>query len=146
MSTEYSASPGMVASTTASIVEVEAATTLVVEQNEAENAENLFKLKSPPNSLEVETDDDDKMMMTEYDEDNVIVIDLSEERNASAKNIPPFEVQPPLHMFASPDWNEGTKINFLMDGSFGPKSCFDHLILCNIPFEVVTKSILNWTI
>ena len=32
-------------------------------------------------------DNSDKLMMTEYDEDNVIVIDLSEERNGSTKNL-----------------------------------------------------------
>ena len=34
-----------------------------------------------------ENQDSDKLMMTEYDEDNVIVIDLSEERNGSTKNL-----------------------------------------------------------
>ena len=38
--------------------------------------------------VEADSDDsDDKLMMTEYDEDNVIVIDLSEERNGSTKNL-----------------------------------------------------------
>ena len=32
-------------------------------------------------------ENDDKLMMTEYDEDNVIVIDLSEDRNGSTKNL-----------------------------------------------------------
>ena len=34
-----------------------------------------------------ENQDSDKLMMTEYDEDNVIVIDLSGERNGSTKNL-----------------------------------------------------------
>jgi hypothetical protein len=54
------------------------------------------QLKGRPPSLdEDQIDDDDsdpdnnsdKLMMTEYDEDNVIVIDLSEERNGSTKNL-----------------------------------------------------------
>ena len=48
----------------------------------------LFKLQRPP-SLEddqdgLEQDTEDKLMMTEYDEDNVIVIDLTEEKRNSA--------------------------------------------------------------
>ena len=51
--------------------------------------------------------DEDKLMMTEYDEDNVIVIDLSEERNASAKNQLLIEDQPvPRQMFGSESMEE----------------------------------------
>lgn len=82
MSTEYSPVCNTTEATAASIVEVE-------------SKEDLFKLKSPPGSPE-------DLMMTEYDEDNVIVIDLSEERNASAKNnLLLDEVQPPIEMFAA---------------------------------------------
>ena len=48
------------------------------------------QLKGRPPSLDEDSDpenDSDKLMMTEYDEDNVIVIDLSEERNGSTKNL-----------------------------------------------------------
>ena len=54
------------------------------------------QLKGRPPSLDedqIDADDSDpendsdKLMMTEYDEDNVIVIDLSEERNGSTKNL-----------------------------------------------------------
>lgn len=95
MSTEYSASPG-ITSATASIVQVE--------PSGGSSEDNLFNLKpAPPTpSLEEDDEDQDKLMMTEYDEDNVIVIDLSEERNASAKNQPlPYELQPPMQMFMS---------------------------------------------
>ena len=74
MSTEVSAQPSI-----SSIVEVEAT-----------SEDSLFKLQRPP-SLgpdldleEPEPESDDKLMMTEYDEDNVIVIDLTEEKRNSA--------------------------------------------------------------
>ena len=41
-----------------------------------------FRHQSP----NLDDSDEEKLMMDEYDENNVIVIDLSEERNASAKN------------------------------------------------------------
>lgn len=68
MSTEYPSS-GMT-STTASIVEVEAC---------SNNDSSLFKLKRPPS-----LSDTDELMMTEYDEDNVVVIDLTEDRNSAS--------------------------------------------------------------
>ena len=56
-------------------------------------------------SPNLEDSDEEKLMMDEYDENNVIVIDLSEERNASAKNLQPFAEaggQPvPRQMFGS---------------------------------------------
>merc|ERR1712183_713475 len=85
-----------------------AASTSIVE---VETDESLFKLREQrgqhrlhqrPPSTELEDDSEDKLMMTEYDEDNVIVIDLSEERNASAKKVMDEE-QPiiPKQMFGS---------------------------------------------
>ena len=71
MSTEISAQPSISSTTSASIVEVEA------------SEDSLFKLQRPP-SLDAEPDTEDKLMMTEYDEDNVIVIDLTEEKRNSA--------------------------------------------------------------
>ena len=75
MSTEVSAQPSI----SNSIVEVETT-----------SEDSLFKLQRPP-SLgpdvdleEPEPETDDKLMMTEYDEDNVIVIDLTEEKRNSA--------------------------------------------------------------
>jgi hypothetical protein len=74
MSTELSVQPGSGVTSTASIVEVEASD---------DGPGRLFN-RLP--SMEIEDElTYDKLMMTEYDEDNVIVIDLTEERNASAK-------------------------------------------------------------
>lgn len=104
MSTEYSASPGI--PSTASIVEVE--------PNGRTSGDDLFNLNPapPPPALELEDEDQDKLMMTEYDEDNVIVIDLSEERNASAKNQPlPYELQPPMQMFVSRQGRKFTHVS-----------------------------------
>merc|ERR1719242_2236087 len=88
MSTEMSAQPSITSTTSASIVEVEP------------SEESLFKLQRPPSldpppptsrgrSQQPEPEEgdssEDKLMMTEYDEDNVIVIDLStQERNSTA--------------------------------------------------------------
>ena len=94
MSTEFS---GVTQTTTTTLVEV--------------TAEPVFGVS--PN-LEDETieSDEDKLMMTEYDEDNVIVIDLSEERNASAKNKLLIEDQPvPRQMFGSEISMESTEDN-----------------------------------
>ena len=61
-------------------------------------------------------ENDDKLMMTEYDEDNVIVIDLSEERNGSTKNLLTEEdvehlrPQRPRKMFGSSDEAEATEV------------------------------------
>lgn len=111
MSTEYTAQPSSgMASTGTSIVEVEP------------DDASLFKLQRPPSS-----EDEDKLMMTEYDEDNVIVIDLSEERNASARNLPdlPDEEKPqgPRQMFGSGNsLNGGTITSF-------PVSSMTHQVL-----------------
>ena len=68
--------------------------------------------------------DEDKLMMTEYDEDNVIVIDLSEERNASAKNQLLIEDQPvPRQMFGSGSIDDGTES---VDGNGIHEEDFDH--------------------
>ena len=50
--------------------------------------EERLSLSLDEQIVEADSDEsDDKLMMTEYDEDNVIVIDLSEERNGSTKNL-----------------------------------------------------------
>ena len=73
MSTEFSAQPS-------SAIASAASTSIV----EVETDESLFKLREQrgqhrlhqrPPSTELEDDSEDKLMMTEYDEDNVIVID-----------------------------------------------------------------------
>ena len=56
-----------------------------------------FRHQSP----NLEDSDEEKLMMDEYDENNVIVIDLSEERNASAKNCTNAGQPVPRQMFGS---------------------------------------------
>ena len=79
-----------------------------------------LQLKGRPPSLDEHIDNDsdendDKLMMTEYDEDNVIVIDLSEERNGSTKNLLTEEdvdhlrPQRPRKMFGSSDEAESAE-------------------------------------